>query len=172
MNGIEVDKHIKIYADKNRKIEPKFHWYTPEKGDFIIASIDKKFLNYEVKWGVFKVSSLDYKTLKIEKGLNPKDNAIFQHYINNGCKVANYYIDEDKVYIKNDDGSTIQIYPTDINDIEENKESNHTDTISEDSLQNNSNRVIENNENSLLFPMIFIALILIIVYIYIQKRRA
>jgi hypothetical protein len=172
LDGKEVDKHIKIYANKDRKTEPKFYWYVPQKGDFIVASIDKKSPGYEVKWGVFKVSSLDHKTLKIEKGLNNKsDNAIFQHYINNGCKVANYYIEEDKVYIKNDDGSVIQIYPTKDKDTPNN---DYTDIMKEKSIQNNSSDVIENNENNentLIVFFIFIAPILLISYTYFKKRK-
>ncbi|MTI69391.1 MAG: hypothetical protein FH751_03925 [Firmicutes bacterium] len=107
LQGKKVEKVIKIFNDKDN-----FYWYIPKKGDYLVASIDKEKLNYKLKWGIFKVSSLNYKTLNIvESSLSSKDNAMFNFYINSGCRVNNFYLKEGKVFIKDKNQKRIEIYP-------------------------------------------------------------
>ncbi len=52
LNGKQVGKSIEIFADENRTIEPKFYWYVPKEGDFVVVSIDKDNSKYILKLGI------------------------------------------------------------------------------------------------------------------------
>ncbi|MTI65534.1 MAG: hypothetical protein FH753_02935 [Firmicutes bacterium] len=107
LQGKKIEKVIKIFNDKDN-----FYWYKPKKGDYLVASIDRYKSNYKLKWGVFKVSSLDYKTLNIvESSLSSKDNVMFNFYINSGCRINNFYLEDGKVFIKDKNQKKIEIYP-------------------------------------------------------------
>lgn len=168
LNGKDVGDRIKIFANQKRKIKPKFYWYEPEEGDYIIASIDKELLSYVLKWGVFKVSSLDYATLRIEKGLSSPDNAMFQYYINSGCKVNSFYYDNGKVFVRKSDGSETEIYPKFIDSIE--------DKINYNDNRDNSetfslNLIIENNRIHITIIALSSIVLVFIVFLYFMKSK-
>jgi len=106
-------------SQKTITLQKNFKYFTkdtPSVGDFVVLSLDKKVLNYYIKWGAFKVDSGEYKTLKLFKyGLSEGlqgDLTTLERYINSDTKDNDFYFDDQKVYLKKANGEVELIYPS------------------------------------------------------------
>ena len=80
-------------------------------GSTIIASVDQSGPNYEERWGVFLASSSDPTALTILDGpLGSGERTAFPRYINSGGRDSEFAFIEDRVYLKQADGSLELIY--------------------------------------------------------------
>lgn len=168
LNGKDVGGKIKIFANQKREIEPKFYWYEPKEGDYIVISIDKKLSRYVLKFGVFKVSSLDYRTLSIEKGLSSPNNAMLQYYINSGCKENSFYFEKGKVFVRKSDGSETEIYPEAMDSFE--NKINYYESIDKPETLS-LNLLVKSKSLRVVVVALSNIILVIIVILYFKKRK-
>ncbi|MBM7613808.1 hypothetical protein [Alkaliphilus hydrothermalis] len=124
-------------------------------GDFLVLSLDRKVINYYIKWGAFKVDSGDYKTLKLLKnnlsvGLQG-DLAMLERYINSNAKDIDFYYKDEKVYLRKQNGGDELIYPTD-------ELYNNTQKSTTTAVFNNQ----ESGDEAEKSPLVLISLILLL----------
>lgn len=104
ISGKRVSSPVRV-ATPGRAVDLK-------AGDHVVISLEKKGAKFKLKWGVFKVSPGEISTLKVLAGPLPAaDLAALQRYINSGGKAKNFYFIENKVFLRNPDGTSTQIYP-------------------------------------------------------------
>jgi hypothetical protein len=83
-----------------------------QPNDFVVLSLDREGEKYLIAYGIFHVSSLDLQTLEVLDGpLWRGDLAALEWYINSGGLENDFYFVESTAYVRNSDGTSIQIYP-------------------------------------------------------------
>ncbi|WP_026477822.1 hypothetical protein [Alkaliphilus transvaalensis] len=89
----------------------------PQVGDFLVLSLDKKILNYYIKYGAFKANNGDYESLKLYKNDLPHilqaEFTVLEYYINTNGEPIDYYFEGDKVFLKNATGEDFLIFSAD-----------------------------------------------------------
>ncbi len=96
------------------------YWGTeikPIVGDFLVLSLDKKLLNYEIKWGAYKATSGDFESLQLDKvdlstGIQA-DFTVLERYINSNGKDNDFSYKDEKVYLKKEKGEDVLIFTPD-----------------------------------------------------------
>ncbi len=82
-------------------------------GDPVVVSLSKITDGYSIQWGMFKANSQDHAVLKIiNSPMNPMETAVFERYIHSEGKDTDFYFNENKAFLKKNDGTEEQIYPT------------------------------------------------------------
>lgn len=119
LEGVINIEQVENYSLFYGKKEPESK---PQKGDYILSSINRSGKNFQSAWGVYKLDSSDYKTLNVFSPRNDygaKMEAIaIKTFINSDGKANEFAFDRSKLYY---DGKLIYNSVEDMSFIENDK---------------------------------------------------
>ncbi len=145
--NIETVKNYSLFYGKK---DPESK---PQKGDYILASINRSGKDFQSAWGIYKLDSEDYKTLNV---LSPKNDygakmeaVAIKTFINSDGVANEFSFDRSKLYY---DGKLIYDSAQDMSFIESDKGKEEANDISKKETAK-GNVIFDGHESSLVLVL-------------------
>ncbi len=159
----DVEKYALFYGSTSSDARPK-------KGDYVLASINKKGKNFKWAWGVYKIDSTDHKSLNILSAKNDygakKEAVAIKTFINSDGKATEFTFDSSKVYC---DGEVIYDSSKDKSLISNGEENSEVDSTSKEEVDKGN--IIFGIKEELIMFVVCVGIMMGGVYYFRQKKK-